>query len=64
MIIVEKDNKGGDYFVEEVIATIPNPYYAKKIHKLMMEKMFHENDSSYFVLEQDDYILRIEPFEP
>jgi len=65
MIIVEKDNRGQDYFVEEIVATIPNDYYAKLILKLLMDKLYHEDHSTtYYVLEKDDYVLRNEPFEP
>jgi len=65
MIIVEKDNRGQDYFVETIVATIPNEYYAKLICKLLMDNEYHESHSTtYYDLEKDDYVLRDEPFEP
>ena len=54
MIIVEKDNRGQDYFVEEIVATIPNEYYAKLILKLLTDKLYHEDHSTtYYGLEKD-----------
>lgn len=63
MKIVEKDNAGSDYYVETVICdNIKNDFYGKQIEKFLNDRFMTNED--YYVLESDDYVLRIEPFEP
>jgi hypothetical protein len=62
MKIVEKDNTGGDYYTERTIAENVNSYFGNLFVKYLNRNT--DNSPDYYVLENDDYELKIYPFEP
>jgi hypothetical protein len=62
MKIVEKDNTCGDYYTERIIAENVNSYFGDLFVKYLNRNV--DNSPDYYILENDDYELKIYPFEP